>query len=110
MLIADRYETQELLGTGGMGEVYLARDSQSGQEVAVKLLKEEVTEDLVVRFDRECAVLARMSHPAVVRVLDRGESDGRVFYAMDYIPWPTLSQRISSRFREGKGFTLEELA
>ncbi len=110
MLIADRYETQELLGTGGMGDVYLAKDMRSGQQVAVQLLKEEVTEDIVVRFDRECEVLARMSHPAVVRVLDRGESEGRVFYAMDHIPWPTLSQRISTRFREGKGFALEEVA
>ena len=110
MLIADRYETLELLGTGGMGDVYLAKDLRSGQQVAVKLLKEEVTEDIVVRFDRECEVLARMSHPAVVRVLDRGESEGRVFYAMDHIPWPTLSQRISTRFREGKGFALEEVA
>ncbi|MBI4869354.1 MAG: protein kinase [Candidatus Wallbacteria bacterium] len=109
MLIGGRYETIELLGTGGMGEVYLALDSVSGQHVALKLLKDQVSQDIVIRFDRECALLARMSHPAVVRVLDRGTSEGRVYYAMEHVPWPTLTQRITERYKAGKPFAASEV-
>ncbi len=109
MLIADRYETLELLGAGGMGEVFLAEDRVTGDQVALKILKEEVSQDIVVRFDRECELLASMSHPAVVRVRDRGTSEDRVFYAMDYVPWPTLSQLMTRRMKEGKAFSVDEV-
>ncbi|MBI3891095.1 MAG: protein kinase [Candidatus Wallbacteria bacterium] len=109
MLIAGRYETLQLLGTGGMGEVFLARDARSGQDVALKILKEEVSQDIMVRFDRECALLSRMSHPAVVRVLDRGTDGGKVFYAMEHVPWPTLTQRFAERFKQGRSFRLDEV-
>lgn len=81
------YEILELIGRGGMGEVYKARQLSLGRAVAVKVLSRELAgePELVQRFAKEAAALAALSHPGIVQIIDRGpqESGGAVFYAME---------------------------
>lgn len=73
--LAGRYEIGELIGRGGMAEVYLGRDTRLDRKVAIKLLKPELAanEKFRIRFRQEAQSAARMSHPTVVRVFDAGE-------------------------------------
>ncbi|SDS08004.1 Stk1 family PASTA domain-containing Ser/Thr kinase [Agrococcus carbonis] len=73
--LGDRYEIGELIGQGGMAQVHLARDTRLDRQVAVKLLKPELSKDpeFRTRFRQEAQSAARMSHPTVVRVFDAGE-------------------------------------
>src|SRR5205807_8508810 len=76
-VIAERYELEELTGSGGMSRVYRARDLQLGRRVALKILHEHYSEDpdYLDRFRREAQAVARLSHPNIVTVIDRGEAD-----------------------------------
>jgi len=82
-----RYEIIEKLGEGAMGVVYRARDPALGRIVALKRLAEELSEDddVQVRFAREAEVIGRLSHPNIVSVFDMGESEGRLFMAMELL-------------------------
>ena len=73
--LGDRYEIGELIGQGGMAQVHLARDTRLDRQVAVKLLKPDLSKDpeFRTRFRQEAQSAARMSHPTVVRVFDAGE-------------------------------------
>jgi len=96
-LIDDRYQLLALVGSGGMAEVYLARDVVLDREVALKLLKTRYAEDegFVERFRREAKSAASLITPYVVRIFDRGETeDGTYYIAMEYIPGGTLKERI----------------
>lgn len=102
-IISHRYATSRLLGSGGMGEVYLARDKILGREVAIKVLRKRYAEDeeFVARFRREARSAAALPHPNVVSVHDLGRSgDGRYYIAMEYVPGGTLKQRLA----EGEAF------
>src|SRR5687767_222917 len=79
-----RYELQELLGAGGMGEVYRARDTRSDRLVALKLLPTAIDADDEYRrrFQREQLVAARLRDPHVIPIHDFGEVDGRLFIDM----------------------------
>ncbi|MDQ3362272.1 MAG: protein kinase, partial [Actinomycetota bacterium] len=95
--IDGRYVTSELLGGGGMAQVFLARDEVLERDVAVKILREQFAEDeeFVERFRREALGVASLSHPNIVQVYDRGVSeDGRYYIAMEYVPGGTLKDRI----------------
>jgi hypothetical protein len=89
-----RYEIQRRLGTGGMGDLYLARDPSLDRFVAIKLLKEHSQDDpeLRERFIREARSVAKLRHPNIVVVHDVGEDDGRPFIAMEYIAGETLTE------------------
>jgi beta-lactam-binding protein with PASTA domain/predicted Ser/Thr protein kinase len=91
-LIDGRYEVLSRIGSGGMGNVYLARDQLLGRQVAVKLLHHRFAEDqeFVERFRREASSAAGLSHPNVVAVFDRGEWDGTYYIAMEYLPGRSL--------------------
>ena len=96
-IIGHRYATLRLLGSGGMGDVYLARDKILGREVAIKMLRKRYAEDeeFVARFRREARSAAALSHPNVVSVHDLGRSgDGDHYIAMEYVPGGTLKQRL----------------
>ncbi len=92
-----RYEIQKLLGRGGMGSVYLARDSQLQREVALKIPKfgSGTNEKLVARFYREARSAANLSHPNLCPVFDVGEIDGTHYIAMAYIKGRTLSSYVN---------------
>ncbi|WP_256671702.1 serine/threonine-protein kinase [Nocardia cyriacigeorgica] len=81
------YRIERLLGSGGMGEVYLARDRDLPRPVALKLLSRALTNDAEVRerFRREADTAARLSHPDIVAVHARGEQDGQLWIAMEYV-------------------------
>src|SRR5688572_16129614 len=76
-----------------MGSVYLARDAQLDRLVAIKLLKDDYSDDaeLRQRFHREARSIARLRHPNIVTVFDVGEHEGRPFMAMEYIAGDTLT-------------------
>jgi len=85
------------LGIGGMGQVYLARDTQTGSEVAVKTLVVGGDEELLARFAREAEAQARVdSHQNVVRIHRSGFAAGRAFLVMDAVPGGDLSQRLGA--------------
>ncbi len=91
-VIDGRYEILSRIGTGGMADVYLARDQLLGRQVAVKLLHHRFAEDqeFVERFRREASSAAGLSHPNVVAIFDRGEWDGTYYIAMEYLPGRSL--------------------
>jgi serine/threonine-protein kinase len=98
-LIADRYELEELVGTGGMSSVHRARDRLLERHVAIKILHEHYSrdEDYVERFRREARAAAKLSHPNIVTVIDRGEADGRQFIVFEYVDGQNLKQLIGKR-------------
>lgn len=95
-LIADRYELEELLGSGGMSSVFRARDVQLDRRVAVKILHERYVDDAeyVERFRREARAVARLSHPNIVTVIDRGNDDGRQYIVFEHVEGETLKSFI----------------
>ncbi len=89
------YEILGELGRGGMGVVYLARQTSLGRPVALKMLPADLAGDEVAlaRFRREVRALARCDHPHIVKVLASGAlPDGRLYYAMEYVPGCDLEQ------------------
>ena len=100
-LIADRYELEELVGTGGMSSVYRAHDRLLERQVAIKVLHEHYSrdDDYVERFRREARAAAKLSHPNIVTVIDRGEADGRQFIVFEYVDGENLKQLVTSRGR-----------
>jgi len=75
--IAQRYLLKRELGAGGMGKVYLGQDTYSQQEIAIKELHSNLTdEDLITRFKREGEALRDLNHPNIVKMLDAVEEDG----------------------------------
>jgi serine/threonine-protein kinase len=95
-VIADRYELEELVGTGGMSSVFRAHDTLLERKVALKVLHEQYTsdEDYVERFRREARAVAGLSHPNIVTVIDRGEQDGRQFIVFEYIDGESLKELV----------------
>ncbi|WP_433492319.1 serine/threonine-protein kinase [Nocardia grenadensis] len=81
------YRIEGVLGQGGMGTVYLARHPRLPRSVALKLLNREVSTDIELtrRFELEADVVARLEHPGIVGVFDRGTDDGHLWIAMQYI-------------------------
>ncbi|MBC7811085.1 MAG: serine/threonine protein kinase, partial [Burkholderiales bacterium] len=91
--IAGRYEIAALIGQGGMGAVYRALDTKTGETVAIKSLKSEVVEgnpDLVERFTREAEVLRRLNHPSIVAILDAIEDNNQYHIIMEYVSGGSL--------------------
>jgi serine/threonine-protein kinase len=91
------YEISSLLGKGGMGEVYRARDAKLGREVAIKVLPEEVAADpeRLSRFEREARMLASLNHPNVATLHGFEEADGGHFLVMELAEGETLADRIA---------------
>ena len=93
-LIAGRYELEELVGSGGMSNVFRAHDRLLERTVALKILHEQYTrdEDYVERFRREARAVAQLTHPNIVTVIDRGEQDGRQFIVFEYVDGENLKE------------------
>jgi eukaryotic-like serine/threonine-protein kinase len=98
-LFAARYRITRKLGGGGMADVYLAEDQELGRRVAVKILHERYANDdqFVERFRREATHAAGLSHPNIVSIYDRGETNGSYFIVMEYVEGRTLKELIRSR-------------
>ena len=90
------YEITALLGKGGMGEVYRARDTKLKRDVAIKVLPEEFSRDpdRVARFQREAEVLASLNHPDIAGIYDLQEAEGTRFLVLELVEGETLAERI----------------
>jgi len=90
------YELERELGQGGMGTVYLARDTGLNRKVALKILKTELSDDpaFAQKFLDEVEVTASLAHPNIIRVYTLGEQDGRLYLVMEHLDQPSLEQRM----------------
>src|SRR5215469_8620594 len=93
----NHFEIGGMLGRGGMGEVYLGRDTKLNREVAIKVLPSSFTgdPDRLARFRREAQVLASLNHPNIGAIYSFEESDGIHALALEYVEGPTLADRIA---------------
>lgn len=98
-MIADRYEIIRALGEGGMADVYLAHDKILDRDVAIKILRGELSKDPVtlLRFQREASAVSKLHHHNIVEVYDVGEYEGRNYMVMEYVQGRTLKQLILQR-------------
>ena len=111
-LIAGRYELEKLVGSGGMSNVFRAHDRLLERTVALKILHEQYTrdDDYVERFRREARAVAKLAHPNIVTVIDRGEQDGRQFIVFEYVDGPNLKDLTRNgplEVRDAIGLTLQ---
>jgi serine/threonine-protein kinase len=92
------YQILDLLGKGGMGEVYLAEDIRLGRKVALKLLSSELTNDepRVLRFQQEARTASALNHPNILTIFDIGEVDSTHFIATEFVKGETLRHCMSS--------------
>lgn len=99
-LFDNRYQILRVVGRGGMGRVYKARDRELGEDVAIKLLRGEILGDdptIVERFKTEIRLARRISHRNVVRTHDLGEADGAYYVTMEYVEGITVRDLIDMR-------------
>ena len=97
-LTLGRYEVVDLIGRGGMGALYRARDPRIGRFVAIKQLRRDFdTPELRDRFSREAAAAGSLSHPNIVTIYDVGEEDGLPFIAMEYVRGETFTDVLGLR-------------
>src|SRR5665213_192244 len=92
-LIAGRYRLDELLGRGGMSEVWAATDTELERRVALKLLSPNADN---ARFEREARAVASLGHPNITQLYDYGEEDNRPYIVLEYLPGGTLEERLRS--------------
>src|SRR5688572_29219365 len=90
------YVLQELLGAGGMGEVYRARDTRLDRDVAVKMLSSDVSSDpdRLARLTREARLLAALNHPHIAAIHEFEEADGMSGLVMELVEGQTLADRL----------------
>ena len=101
MMIGDRYEILDKIGTGGMSDVYKAKDDKLGRLVAIKVLKQEFAENanFVTKFRTEAQAAAGMMHPNIVNVYDVGEEGGTHYIVMELVEGITLKKYIEKKQR-----------
>ena len=101
MIIGDRYEILEKIGTGGMADVYKAKDYKLNRLVAVKVLKQEFSENanFVSKFRVEAQAAAGLAHPNIVNVYDVGEENGIYYFVMELVEGITLKKYIERKAR-----------
>jgi serine/threonine protein kinase len=90
------YEIQSLLGAGGMGEVYRARDLRLERTVAIKILPKDVSDDPVrkQRFEREAKTISSFNHPHICVLYDVGHQDGIDYLVMECVEGESLAKRL----------------
>jgi len=99
-LLLEQFRIDALIGTGGMGTVYRARQTTIGRDVAVKVLRLELARDesAVIRFEREAQLAASLDHPNLVRVFLSGRlSDGRLYIVMELLEGRSLAEELDAR-------------
>ena len=94
------YKLIEKIGEGGMGTVYKGHQQSLDRPVAIKVLSEKLTDrnDVLERFDRESLIIARLNHPNIIHIIDRGITpEGLPYFVMDYVDGTDLGQAIGDR-------------
>jgi serine/threonine-protein kinase len=104
------YEIVGLLGAGGMGEVYRARDTKLRRDVALKVLPDLFARDpdRLARFTREAHVLASLSHPHIAAIYGIEEADGVTALVLELVEGPTLAERVEGLRAKGSGLVLSD--
>jgi len=94
------YEILGLLGAGGMGEVYRAKDMKLGRDIALKILPASFTSDpeRVARFHREAQVLASLNHPHIAQIYGLEEANDTQFLVLELVDGESLDKRIGEKF------------
>jgi serine/threonine protein kinase len=110
-VIADRLEIGNLLGQGGMGNVYAARDRLKDEDVAIKVLRQDLQFSIAAkdRFLAEAKVSCSLSHPNIVRVHDVGISGGQYYFSMERLKGHTLRQRMEQYRQDTRAFSVAEV-
>lgn len=110
-VLSDRIEINELLGSGGMGNVYAARDRLKEEDIAIKVLRQDLIFSTAAkeRFLAEAKMSCSLSHPNIVRVHDVGLSGGHYYISMERLRGQTLRQRIESYRAEDRQFSIAEV-
>jgi eukaryotic-like serine/threonine-protein kinase len=105
-LLGNRYQLQKSLGSGGMSLVYLARDLMLERPVAVKILKQDFSQNSTfrTRFRQEAQAAANLTHPNIVTVHDFGFHKGRLYIVMEYVP----GQNLKNLIKQNGKFNVEE--
>ncbi len=90
------YEVRTLLGAGGMGEVYLARDTRLARDVAIKILPAEfaLDRDRLARFKKEAQIIASLNHPNIAAIHELGELEGKPYLVLELVDGQTLAERL----------------
>src|SRR5437762_12185601 len=95
--LAPRYRIERELGAGGMARVYLAYDVKHDRHVALKILRQEITESVgAERFLREIQLAAKLSHPHILPLFDSGEASGRLYYVMPNVEGYSLRDKLKA--------------
>src|SRR5215470_1342685 len=99
MLLARRYEILKVLGEGGMGAVYKAKDRELDRLVALKVIRPELASnpDILQRFKQEILLSSKVTHRNVVRIYDLGEAEGLKFITMEYVDGKDLRQKLKQQ-------------
>ena len=93
--LADRYQIQREIGAGGMATVYLARDIKHDRDVALKVLRSDLSAVIgTERFLSEVRISARLDHPHILTLIDSGEADGILYYVLPYVRGESLRSKI----------------
>ncbi|MBN1438569.1 MAG: serine/threonine protein kinase [Anaerolineales bacterium] len=105
-----KYKLLELLGRGGMAEVYKARHPTLGREVTVKILHPHLAEGegFLARFEREAKAVAAMRHPRIVQIFDYEATEDANYMVMEFIDAGTLQDRVAALAKEGRGLSVRE--
>ena len=112
MLVALRYEILEVLGEGGMGAVYKARDRELDRLVALKVIRPELSAnpDILQRFKQEILLSSKITHRNVVRIYDLGEAEAFKFITMEYVEGRDLRQMLQEQGKLGVNDAVEIIA
>jgi tetratricopeptide (TPR) repeat protein/predicted Ser/Thr protein kinase len=112
MLLAGRYEILEVLGEGGMGTVYKAKDRELERLVALKVIRPELASnpDILQRFKQEILLASKVTHRNVVRIYDLGDAEGLKFISMEYVDGKDLRQTLKQHGRLGVNEAVEIIA
>ncbi len=110
-LVLGRYVVEELIGGGGMADIYKARDPHLDRLVAVKRLRPALSkaEEFRIRFQREAQAVAALRHPHIVRIYDFGIQDSIYYMVMDYIEGYNLKDHLHKLQESGQSLTWEEI-
>lgn len=94
-----KFKIIRVIGRGGMGTAYEATDEHTGLKVAVKVSLDSANDELLGRFEREALIMKKLNHPNIVRLLDFGRDNGRLYIAMEYLDGITLEGILNQRGR-----------
>ena len=110
-VLSSRLEIGALLGQGGMGNVYAARDRLKDEDVAIKVLRQDLLFSTAAkeRFLAEAKVSCNLSHPNIVRVYDVGQSGNYYYFSMERLKGHNLRNRIEAYERDNRQFAIEEV-